>query len=61
MTIPSSPTTYLLAPLAGYTDLPFRMACRRFGLVYAHTPLIDAGALVYGNRDNPLILARGPE
>ncbi|MGI6354252.1 MAG: tRNA-dihydrouridine synthase family protein [Lentisphaerae bacterium] len=61
MTTPSSPPTYLLAPLAGYTDLPFRMACRRFGLVYAHTPLIDAGALVYGNRDNPLILARGPE
>jgi tRNA-dihydrouridine synthase B len=57
----TSPTTYLLAPLAGYTDLPFRLACRRFGLAFAHTPLIDAGALVHGNRDNPLILARGPE
>lgn len=50
---------FSLAPIAGYTDLPFRHACRRFGLKYAHTALIDAGALAHGNRENPFILARG--
>ena len=52
---------FSLAPIAGYTDLPFRRICRRFGLRHAHTALIDAGALVHGNRDNDLILARGED
>ena len=49
---------YILAPMASYTDLPFRRACRKFGLHYAHTALIDAGALVYADGENSLILAR---
>lgn len=53
--------TPVLAPIAGYTDLPFRRMCRRFGAHFAHTALIDAGALVHGNPDNPLILRRGAE
>ena len=57
----SSELQFSLAPMAGYTDLPFRRICRRFGLYYAYTALIDAGALTYGNRENPLILARGEE
>lgn len=58
---PSSPGTVIpvLAPIAGYTDLPFRRMCRRFGAHFAHTALIDAGALVHGNPDNHLILRRG--
>ncbi len=52
---------YILAPMAGYTDLPFRRACRKYGLHYAYTPLIDAGALVHGNRENANILARGAD
>lgn len=51
----------LLAPLAGYTDLPFRRSCRRQGLRLAYTALIDAGALVYGNDENEAILARGDD
>jgi tRNA-dihydrouridine synthase B len=47
--------------LAGYTDLPFRRPCRRHGCRYAFTPLIDAGALVYGNRHNARILLRGED
>ena len=50
-----------LAPLSGYTDLPFRRACRRHGCEYAFTPLVDAGALVHGNPRNDRLLARGPE
>ena len=52
---------WILAPLAGYTDLPFRRACRRYGCRQAFTPLIDACALVYGNRHNQSILARGED
>ncbi len=54
-------TTYYLAPLAGYTDVPFRMLCRAYGLHYAYTALIDAGALVHGNRENSHILKRAPQ
>ncbi len=52
---------YIMAPLAGYTDVPFRRMCWRHGLDRGHTALIDAGALVYGNKENPTILARCPE
>jgi tRNA-dihydrouridine synthase B len=52
---------WILAPLAGYTDLPFRRVCRRHGCRVAYTPLIDACALVYGNRHNREILARGDD
>ncbi|MGI5924948.1 MAG: tRNA dihydrouridine synthase [Lentisphaeria bacterium] len=57
----SSKRTYFLAPLAGYSDLPFRRCCRRFGLVYAHTPLLDAGALLHHHSENQEILARGDD
>lgn len=50
-----------LAPLAGYTDLPFRRACRAAGCHYAFTALVDAGALAYRNPHNETILRRGEE
>jgi tRNA-dihydrouridine synthase B len=53
--------TYYLAPLAGYTDLPYRRACRSQGAHYMFTALIDAGALVHGNPENEHILERGEE
>lgn len=49
---------YYLAPLAGYTDVPYRLACRKMGCKYAYTALIDSGALVHGNPDNDAILQR---
>lgn len=60
MSVDTKSLQWLLAPLAGYTDVPFRLACRRQGCRYAFTPLIDAGALCYGNRKNDVILARDP-
>ena len=47
-----SNTTYVLAPLAGYTDLPFRRMCWKQGMDQAYTALIDAGALIFGNPEN---------
>ncbi|MCQ2397537.1 MAG: tRNA-dihydrouridine synthase, partial [Lentisphaeria bacterium] len=57
----SLPFTPVLAPMAGYTDLPLRRVCRRYGLHYGTTALIDAGALVHGNPDSEAILHRGEE
>ena len=45
--------------MAGYTDLPFRNACRSQGAHYMFTALIDSGALVHGNKENENILRRG--
>ena len=39
-----------LAPLAGYTDLPFRLLCRDEGAKVACTEMVSAKGLVYGRR-----------
>ncbi len=42
----SSP--FILAPLAGYSDLPFRLLCRRFGAGYCVSEMISCHGLAYG-------------
>lgn len=37
----------ILAPLAGYTDLPFRILCRQFGAGLCYTEMISCHGLVY--------------
>ena len=37
----------ILAPLAGYTDLPFRLLCRQFGAGLCYTEMISCHGLVY--------------
>lgn len=37
-----------LAPLAGYSDLPFRLLCRELGAAVACTEMISAKGLVFG-------------
>ncbi|NOR25122.1 MAG: tRNA dihydrouridine synthase DusB, partial [Desulforhopalus sp.] len=32
---------FVLAPLAGYTDLPFRLLCRKFGAGYCVSEMIS--------------------
>lgn len=49
----------LLAPLSGYTDLPYRETMRRFGCYYAFTEMIDASALVYARQRTEHMLTRG--
>lgn len=41
----SSP--FVLAPLAGYTDLPFRLLCRKFGAGYCVSEMISCHGLCY--------------
>lgn len=52
---------YLLAPLCGYTDVAFRRSCRRYGMIYGFTPLVEAGALIYKNPTCERILFRGKD
>ncbi len=40
----------VLAPMAGYTDAPFRKLCREFGSAWAVTEMVSAKALVLGNQ-----------
>ena len=49
----------ILAPLSGYTDLPYRNSARRHGAEYMFTEMIDAGALVFGNDKTLKMLTRG--
>ena len=52
---------FILAPMAGITDLPFRMICRRYGCELAFIEMISAKALVYENRKTEKMIATWPE
>ena len=39
----------VLAPMAGFSDAPFRKLCRRFGSAWAVTEMVSAKALVLGH------------
>ena len=41
----------ILAPMAGVTDLPFRLLCKEQGADVVMTEMISAKALYYGNRN----------
>jgi tRNA-dihydrouridine synthase B len=49
----------IMAPLAGYTDLPYRQSCRRHGCFYAFTEMVDTGSLVYSTKNTRKFLDRG--
>ena len=38
----------ILAPLSGFTDIPYRRSARRHGCHFAFTEMVDAGALAHG-------------
>lgn len=50
----------VLAPLAGYTDLPYRVSARRHGCRFAFTEMVDAGSLVFQNKKTLTFLERHP-
>jgi tRNA-dihydrouridine synthase B len=51
---------FLLAPLAGYTDLPFRLLCREYGAGLCFSEMISCHGLVYGQRKTLAMLASDP-
>lgn len=48
----------ILAPLAGYTDIPYRLSARRHGCIYAFTEMIDISSLVHSPKRSVKFLKR---
>jgi len=51
----------VLAPMAGISDLPFRLINRSFGCGFAFTEMISARSLVYSNKTTIKMLSSPPE
>lgn len=51
---------YLLAPMAGVSDLPFRLITRSFGVPLAFAEMIDARAIAYGEKRTRHMLTSTP-
>lgn len=48
----------ILAPLAGYTDVPYRLSARRHGCIYAFTEMVDVSSLVHSTKRSLKFLKR---
>lgn len=51
----------VLAPLAGYSDLPFRLLCRRFGAGLCYTEMVSCHGLVYDRQKTVQLTRSVPE
>jgi len=51
---------YILAPMAGVTDLPFRVLCKEQGAGLLCMEMISAKALQYGNKNTKALLMIDP-
>ena len=52
---------FVLAPLAGYTNLPFRLLCKRYGAAYCVSEMISCHGLVYQEKTTLSMLASSDE
>lgn len=59
--LPFSPDAPWLAPLAGWSDLPFRRLCRELGAAVCCTEMVSAKGLIYGSPGTSELLATCPE
>lgn len=50
----------ILAPLSGFSDIPFRNSAWRHGCQFAFTEMIDASSLAYGSERTDMMLRRSP-
>ena len=57
---PEAPFAFL-APMAGYTDAPFRALCREFYPVYAVTEMISAAAIHYKDKKTADLARLSPD
>ena len=51
----------ILAPLSGFTDLPYRRAARRCSCRYAFTEMVDAASIAYSPERAKTLLTRGED
>lgn len=50
------PSNTVLAPMAGVTDLPFRLLCKEQGCGLMYTEMVSAKAILYKNRNTKPLL-----
>jgi tRNA-dihydrouridine synthase B len=60
MPLPFSPDAPWLAPLAGFSDLPFRLLCRELGAACAVTEMVSAKGLFFDSRNTKRLLDTTP-
>lgn len=48
---------YILAPIAGYSDVGFRAVCKKYGVGLTVTEMVSAKGLNYGNKNTGDLLA----
>ena len=60
MKLDFSKPLYVLAPLAGYTDLPFRSVVKKFGADLTISEMISSNALVYDSKKTMKMLEKSP-
>lgn len=53
--------TYVLGPMAGVTDLPFRLLCKEQGAGLVCMEMVSAKAIAYGNRKTAEIMRTVPQ
>ncbi len=51
---------YVLAPLAGFTDLPFRSVVKKFGVDLTVSEMISSNALAHGSKKTQKMLEKSP-
>ena len=51
----------ILAPMAGVTDLPFRLLCSEQGAGLCGMEMVSAKAIMYGNKNTEGLLAVHPQ
>ncbi len=52
---------FVLAPLAGYTDLAFRILCRENGAALCFSEMVSCHGLVYGQKNTLVLMNSSPE
>lgn len=60
MKIDFSTPLYVLAPLAGFTDLPFRSVVKKFGVDLTVSEMLSSNALAYQSKKTLKMLQRSP-
>lgn len=59
-TLDFSKPLYALAPLAGFTDLPFRSVVKKFGVDLTVSEMISSNALVHNSKKTHRMLEKSP-
>ena len=60
MSLDFSKTLYALAPLAGFTDLPFRSVVKKFGVDLTVSEMISSNALIHHSKKTYRMLEKSP-